>query len=48
MEVTIRDGEESTHGLLSGIDDRGSLLLQTPAGVRSIVSGELTRGPRPI
>ncbi len=41
MEVDVKLGEELVCGAFAGMDNDGALLLQTPAGRRRIVSGEL-------
>lgn len=41
-----QDGTVSS-GIFIGVSARGSLILETPTGVREIVAGDLTRGPRP-
>ena len=44
--VTIwREGRESAAGRAVDVDADGALLLQTPAGVRRLLSGELTLRP---
>lgn len=40
-EVDVRLGEELVRGLFAGLDREGALLLDTAAGPRKIVSGEL-------
>jgi BirA family biotin operon repressor/biotin-[acetyl-CoA-carboxylase] ligase len=40
-EVDVRLGEELVRGRFAGMDEAGALLLDTPAGPRRIVSGEL-------
>jgi BirA family biotin operon repressor/biotin-[acetyl-CoA-carboxylase] ligase len=40
-EVDVRLGEELVHGRFAGLDREGALLLETAAGPRKIVSGEL-------
>jgi BirA family biotin operon repressor/biotin-[acetyl-CoA-carboxylase] ligase len=40
-EVDVRLGEELVCGRFAGLDHEGALLLDTPAGPRKIVSGEL-------
>jgi BirA family biotin operon repressor/biotin-[acetyl-CoA-carboxylase] ligase len=41
MDVDVRLGEELVRGRFAGVDREGALLLDTPAGPRKIVSGEL-------
>ena len=41
IEVDVRLGEELVRGRFAGLDREGALLLETPAGPRKIVSGEL-------
>ncbi len=49
QEVTIVDGSRTARGIVAGIGDRGELLLRQADGTnRSVVSGELVRGPRPV
>lgn len=46
--VTVLDGEREITGILAGIDPRGGLLLRLPdATIATVISGDLTRGPRP-
>lgn len=40
-EVDVKLGEELVHGRFAGLDREGALLLETAAGPRKIVSGEL-------
>lgn len=40
-DVDVRLGEELVRGKFAGVDDSGALLLDTAAGPRRIVSGEL-------
>ncbi|MGQ0583608.1 MAG: biotin--[acetyl-CoA-carboxylase] ligase [Reyranella sp.] len=40
-DVDVRLGEELVRGRFAGLDDEGALLLDTAAGPRKIVSGEL-------
>ncbi len=40
-DVDVKLGEELVHGRFAGIDHDGALLLETPAGPRKIVAGEL-------
>lgn len=40
-EVDVRLGDELVRGRFAGLDREGALLLDTPAGPRKIVSGEL-------
>jgi BirA family transcriptional regulator, biotin operon repressor / biotin---[acetyl-CoA-carboxylase] ligase len=40
-EVDVKLGEELVRGRFAGIDQGGALLLDTPAGPRKIVAGEL-------
>ena len=40
-EVDVKLGEELVRGAFAGMDREGALLLETPAGPRRIVSGEL-------
>ncbi len=40
-EVDVKLGEELVSGAFAGMDSDGALLLETPAGPRRIVSGEL-------
>ena len=37
----VKLGEELVHGRFAGLDREGALLLETPAGPRKIVAGEL-------
>jgi len=47
--VTIQDGDRNLSGTLSGLGAGGELLLSTDdGGLVSIVSGDLTHGPRPV
>jgi BirA family biotin operon repressor/biotin-[acetyl-CoA-carboxylase] ligase len=49
QDVSIVDGERNVSGTVAGIGAHGELLLRQSGGaMRSIVSGELTRGPSPI
>lgn len=49
QEATIIDGDRTIRGSVTGIGDLGELLLRQPDGtVRTVVSGELVRGPRPV
>ncbi len=41
LEVDVRLGEELVQGRFAGLDREGALLLDTPAGRRKIVAGEL-------
>jgi BirA family biotin operon repressor/biotin-[acetyl-CoA-carboxylase] ligase len=41
LEVDVRLGEELVRGRFAGMDREGALLLDTPAGPRKIVAGEL-------
>lgn len=41
LEVDVKLGEELVRGRFAGIDQDGGLLLDTPAGPRKIVAGEL-------
>ncbi len=41
LEVDVKLGEELVRGAFAGMDREGALLLETPAGPRRIVSGEL-------
>jgi BirA family biotin operon repressor/biotin-[acetyl-CoA-carboxylase] ligase len=41
LEVDVRLGEELVHGRFAGMDREGALLLDTAAGPRRIVAGEL-------
>ena len=44
--VTIwREGQEIAAGRAIDVDAQGALLLQTPAGIRRLLSGELTLRP---
>lgn len=48
QEVVVADGERTISGKLVGIGQQGELILRHPDGsTRTVVSGELTRGPRP-
>lgn len=48
-QVRLQDGERVHAGIVRGVDNGGALLLEDASGaVRAIVSGELTRGPRPV
>jgi BirA family biotin operon repressor/biotin-[acetyl-CoA-carboxylase] ligase len=40
-EVDVKLGDELVHGRFAGLDREGALLLETAAGPRKIVSGEL-------
>jgi BirA family biotin operon repressor/biotin-[acetyl-CoA-carboxylase] ligase len=40
-ELDVRLGGELVHGRFAGVDREGALMLETPAGPRKIVSGEL-------
>ncbi len=40
-EVDVKLGEQLVHGRFAGLDREGALLLETAAGPRKIVSGEL-------
>lgn len=44
--VKIVDGDRELTGVYRGIDANGALLLETEQGLRAVVSGDLTRGPR--
>jgi BirA family biotin operon repressor/biotin-[acetyl-CoA-carboxylase] ligase len=41
LEVDVKLGEELVSGRFAGVDREGALLLETPAGPRKIVAGEL-------
>jgi BirA family biotin operon repressor/biotin-[acetyl-CoA-carboxylase] ligase len=41
LEVDVKLGDELVQGRFAGLDREGALLLDTPAGPRKIVSGEL-------
>ncbi len=41
LEVDVKLGEELVRGRFAGLDCEGALLLDTPAGPRKIVAGEL-------
>jgi BirA family biotin operon repressor/biotin-[acetyl-CoA-carboxylase] ligase len=41
-EVRVENAGEITRGVARGIDSHGALLVETPAGVRRFVSGEVT------
>jgi BirA family biotin operon repressor/biotin-[acetyl-CoA-carboxylase] ligase len=41
FEVDVKLGEELVRGRFAGVDHEGALLLDTPAGPRKIVAGEL-------
>jgi len=41
LEVDVKLGEELVSGRFAGLDRDGALLLETPAGPRKIVAGEL-------
>lgn len=41
LDVDVKLGEELVRGRFAGIDGDGALLLETPAGPRKIVAGEL-------
>jgi BirA family biotin operon repressor/biotin-[acetyl-CoA-carboxylase] ligase len=41
LEVDVRLGKELVSGRFAGVDREGALLLDTPAGPRKIVAGEL-------
>lgn len=47
--VTIQDSDRAYHGVFTGIDDDGGLLLaEDGQPLRKLVAGDLTRGPRPV
>lgn len=47
-EVTIQDGDRLLDGVVRGIHPSGALQMEMANGqTRSVVAGELTRGPRP-
>ena len=47
--VTVQDGERQVCGTIAGLAPSGSLLIREADGaVVEIVSGDLTRGPRPV
>jgi BirA family biotin operon repressor/biotin-[acetyl-CoA-carboxylase] ligase len=41
-EVRVENAGEITRGMARGIDAHGALLVETPAGVRRFISGEVT------
>jgi BirA family biotin operon repressor/biotin-[acetyl-CoA-carboxylase] ligase len=41
-EVRVENAGEITRGIARGIDSHGALLVETPAGVRRFISGEVT------
>jgi BirA family transcriptional regulator, biotin operon repressor / biotin---[acetyl-CoA-carboxylase] ligase len=41
LEVDVKLGDELVHGRFAGMDRKGALLLDTAAGPRKIVAGEL-------
>lgn len=41
LDVDVKLGEDLVRGRFAGLDDDGALLLDTPAGRRKIVAGEL-------
>ena len=41
-EVRVENAGEITRGVARGIDSHGALLVETPAGVRRFISGEVT------
>lgn len=46
--VTVQDGDRVIAGTVEGIGARGELFVREASGeVRTIVAGDLTRGPRP-
>ena len=42
QEVRVENAGEFTRGVARGIDSHGALLVETPAGVRRFISGEVT------
>ncbi|EAQ78771.1 biotin--[acetyl-CoA-carboxylase] ligase [Blastopirellula marina] len=42
-KVEIQSGEQTIAGICGGIDDSGALLVDSPAGVRRILAGVVTR-----
>ena len=42
LEVRVENAGEITRGIARGIDAHGALLVETPAGVRRFISGEVT------
>lgn len=47
--VTIQDGDRQLNGTIAGLGKGGELLLRTDTGeMVTVVSGDVTRGPRPI
>jgi BirA family biotin operon repressor/biotin-[acetyl-CoA-carboxylase] ligase len=42
QEVRVENAGEITRGLARGVDAHGALLVETPAGVRRFISGEVT------
>lgn len=47
--VTVQDGDRQLSGTISGLGKGGELLLRSEAGETvTVVSGDVTRGPRPI
>lgn len=47
-QVTLQDGDRTLEGRVRGVREDGALLLEVDGALRAIVSGELTRGPRPV
>jgi BirA family biotin operon repressor/biotin-[acetyl-CoA-carboxylase] ligase len=41
-EVRVENAGEISRGVARGIDAHGALLVETPAGVRRFISGEVT------
>ena len=41
-EVRVENAGEITRGVARGIDAHGALLVETPAGVRRFISGEVS------
>jgi BirA family biotin operon repressor/biotin-[acetyl-CoA-carboxylase] ligase len=44
-EVRVENAGEITRGVARGIDAHGALLVETPAGVRRFISGEVSVRP---
>ncbi len=45
LEVDVKLGDEVVRGRFAGMDREGALLLDTAAGLRRIVAGELLARP---
>lgn len=44
-EIQVRLPNETVGGIFRGLDDTGAMLLETPAGTRTIAAGEVFFGP---